>query len=150
MPYSRSGEGEWQYEYDPADPLNQFGVPINQFDQWSRYRDQEGILQLPVDPTPTEGRGDIPAGMEYTRGFEPSTGEYVTRYQWPSRNVFGMSDLGVLGLLGSLFLGGGAGLGLATAPAPPAAARAAGAGAPAPPPTPAAATPPPHRALQPT
>src|SRR5262245_3342568 len=150
MPYTQNADGQWEYTDDPADPVNQFGVPLNRFDQWSAYMTPSGVLQLPEDPTPGAGKGETPAGMEYTRGFEPSLGQYVTRYQWPSRNVFGMSDLGVAGLLGSLFLGGGAGLGLATAPAPPAAARAAGAGAPAPPPTPAAATPPPHRALQPT
>jgi len=130
MPYYHTESG-WEYTYDPADPLNPFGVPSNPFDQWSAYVTPSGALQLPEDPTPGAGRGETPRGMEYTRGFEPSTGQYVTRYQWPSRNVFGMSDLGVAGLLGSLFLGGGAGLGLATAPAAAAAAGAAGAAAPA-------------------
>jgi hypothetical protein len=134
MPYTQNTEGTWEYTYDPADPVNPFGVPINQFDQWSAYLDPSGVLQLPEDPTPWAGKADTPAGMEYTRGFEPSTGQYQTRYQWPSRNVFGMSDLGVLGLFGSLFLGGGTALGLATAPAAAAlagGASAAAAGAPA-------------------
>jgi hypothetical protein len=134
MPYTQNTEGTWEYTYDPADPVNPFGVPINQFDQWSAYLDPSGVLQLPEDPTPWAGKDATPAGMEYTRGFEPSLGQYQTRYQWPSRNVFGMSDLGVLGLFGSLFLGGGTALGLAAAPAAAAlasGASAASAGAPA-------------------